>query len=69
MADCMTKCISANAQKSGKIVTKVGVCNAAGLTTHVRDPKIQQQVDSTQFETQMTSRFDDPSYYYGTVTP
>lgn len=65
MADCMTKCISANAQKSGRIVTKVGVCNAAGLTTHVRDPKIQEQGDSAEFETRCTDRFDDPSYYYG----
>lgn len=65
MADCTTKCIDANAQKSGRIVTKVGTCNAAGLTTHVRDPKIQEQVDSTAFETKYTSRFDDPRYYTG----
>lgn len=61
----MTKCISANAQKSGRIVTRVPTCNAAGLTTHVRDPKIQQQGDSTQFEAKYDNRFDDVRYYSG----
>ncbi len=59
----MTKCISANPQRSGYIVTKVG------LNVQTRAPKIQEQGDSAQFETKCDNRFDDPSYYYGTVTP
>ena len=65
MADGMTTCISSNAQVSGRVVTKVSVCNANGLTTHKRDPKINEQINSAAFNTKYTNRFDDPRYYAG----
>lgn len=65
MADCMTKCIAANDQVSGRVVTQVRVCNAVGLTQQTVDPKINKQVDSGAFETKYSNRFDDPRYYAG----
>ncbi len=59
MADCMTKCINANTQVSGRCVTRIP--NSRLFTI---DPKINTQVPSAVFEAMYEDRFDERAYYF-----